>query len=482
MNDLGVFGFDIGVGIADSTVRPLAADPRERYVASGPVTGALFGEDGWRYGGDEILRSPYGWHGVRDYQRMYHTPAVGSSFNALRAGVLSGGIGLLPAIKPVVGLGNPGQQNGTGLEAELSVEIADSNRRMLDAWETPADLVAWEMMEAMYLGHVMAEIGAERVLGGPDKGKLGITELRTLPRWKYEFLVDDAGKVARIGASTINDGWQEFETDHFAWLTWDPYRGDPRGRSCFRLAHYHWKMLMDLWPEVYKGWKQFGVPMTYGTTAPGAVPQTETNRDGTPKAGGKPVSAEHAMTLAMMQMYNGSRIAGPNGSDIKVIESTKDSSVVSGAVTILESQIIRSILLQMRATTEAQHGSKADSETGQDIMGTLIRFVRKWLERFFRMVLMRQNAWNYKADVARRLTPLVTLGDHEHQDFAANAAGVGVLYQAAYFTKSQLPYVDTFLGLPQRQLDDERIGPNGIVPDTPPEPTAPPAPAQGVGA
>ena len=299
--------------------------------------------------------------------------------------------------------------------------------------------------------------------------------------------MDDGGRVGRIAART-RDGWKEFEPGHFAWITWDGLHGDPRGRSLFRMAHFHWRMLMDLWPEVFKGWKQFGVPILYGTTAPGEGMVSPVDANGAEIAGKKPVTPEFALAMRLHALRNGAVVAGKNGSDVKVVESSKDSSVVSGAVSILEGQIIRAILLQLRATMEAQHGSKADSQTGQDVMGTLVRFVRKWLERFLRSVLMRQNALNYGDDIARRLTPLVDLGGAEHQDFAANAAGVGLLYQAGYFTDDMLPEADTLLGFSPRQRGAQRVGPNGPIPDVLPEQDLPanapakPAPAEGVAA
>jgi hypothetical protein len=466
---------DVSPGTVAGEPVAVAVDPRNEYVAGvfgiGEVDRGYLDYEG-RFGG------PLGWHGVREYERMYHTPAVGSSFNALRAAVLANGVNLLPAVKQKSSISIPGQLDGTGIEADLAAEICESNRRLLDAWETPVDLVMWEMMEDMYLGHVLAEIVAEDVTGGPDDGLLAIKALRPKPRGTYQFRVDRAFHVIGIRAAAIDPNgigteWKLFEPEKFSWSTWDSHRGDPRGRSCFRMAHYHWKLLMDLWPEVWKGWKQFGVPMLWGTTAQGGQQMVAvSDKNGQPKPG-PGVTREYAMAMQIARMRNGDSGAGPFGSEIKVIESAKDSSVVSGAISILEGQIIRAILLQIRATTEAKHGSKADSETGQDILGTLVRFVRKCRERHLRSVLMRQNAWNYGDDIARRLTPMVDLGGTEHQDFAANSAGVAVLYQGGYFTASQLPYVDTFLGLPQRQPDDPRVGPTGIIPDTPPVEAAP---------
>lgn len=485
---------DIGLGTPDGEPAPATVDPRKEYVVAADQ---LFPDRG--YGQiEERFGGPLAWHGVAEYERMYNTPVVGSSLNALRAAVLANDLNLLPAIKPKLGVAVPGQKDGTNLEADMAAEIADSNKRLLDAWETPAPMVLWEFMESDWLGHVLGEVVSSDVVGGPDDGLLAITEVNAKDRRTYRFRVNRRNKVIGIRALALadqpdvevldsrgnsingNTEMRLFDPEHFVWMTNDPHRGDPRGRSCLRMAHYHWQLLMELWPLVWEGWKQFGIPVKYGTCAPNAqkmVPLTDKSGKPLPGPG---VTSEYAMAMQIAGMNAGKSAAGPYDSDVKVIESTKDSSVAAGGITLLEGQIIRAILLQMRATMEAKHGSKADSETGQDIMGTLVRYKRKQCERFIRKLLIKQNVRNYGAGIAMRLTPLVDLGGTEHQDFAANSSGVATLFQSSYFTDSQLPYVDTFLGLPQRQPGDQRVGPQGISPDVPPTVTPAPAAETGV--
>jgi hypothetical protein len=471
---LGSSTLDIGVGLVNGDEPPMRPDPRQEYVAAGGLLGR--GED-LGYGRH---RGPYGWHSLAEYERMLDSPAVGSSFNVIRTSVLSGGLALLPSVKQPGSVGKPGQDDGTQVEADLCDEIAQSNRRLLGLWETPLPLVLWEGLESLPFGHKLGEPVADDVAGGPDDGLLAIRRFKWKPRSSYRFRVDRAMNVVAITALAIGDdglttSWEQFDPDGFAWLTWDPYCGDPRGRSMFRMPRDPWKRLEEIWPDVVGGLKQFGTPIMWGTTAPGSgmVPKID------PKTGqplpGPGVTAEYAMAASMIKMRGGSVGAGKNGSDIKVVESQKDSVVVATGIDIFMKQIVMSLLLQTRMTMEAQHGSRADSETGQDVGGNLVRLLRMWLERFVRSLLIRQNTWNYGEDIARRCTPLVDLGGTEHHDFAANAAAVGVLIQSSYPTEAQLPAIDTFLGLPQRQPGDPRVGPNGIMPsaDSAPDPNAP---------
>lgn len=471
----GTYILSVGGALSRGDEPPRAVDPRLEYVAVG-VAGELPAESRVPELYRRACAPP---HSRERHRQMLDTPAVASSFNAIRAGCLSGGCSLLPAIKPVNGKAAPGQVDGDEVEAEMAGQIRASNLRTLESWDTPLPAVLWEGMEALAFGHKLGEPVYREVEGGPDAGLLALKAFKWKPPSSYRFRVDHALNV--VGVSGLSwtgiDGrleWKPFAADDFAWLTWDAEHGDPRGRSMFRVAEHAWRMLMDLWPEIMKGWRQFGTPMMWGTTAENAKMVPVVDASGQPVPGKQPVTAEYAMAMTIQKLRNGDGAAGPFGSAIKVIESAKDSTMVAGALSILQNEIIQGLLLQTRATVEAKHGSRADSQTGQDIMGTLVRFIRMWLERFIRRLLMRQNALNYGEDIARRLTPLVTLGDHEHQDLASFGAIVAQLHQASYFGISQYSSLDTTLGVAQRIPGEPRVGPNGLIYDTNPDPALQP--------
>jgi hypothetical protein len=473
--DIGVY-----IGNPDGGPRTVAADPTREYVASAGVMDV----DRGYFGIEQEYGGPLAWHGIREYERMYHTPIAGSAVDTVRYGVLANGVNLLPAVvsRHSAALGSkPGQEKGSNVEAEMAAEILESNRRLLKAWKTPVEAVLWETMEDLYLGHVMNEVIADDVSGGPDDGLLAIQSVKAKHRSTYQFRVDRGFNVIGVRCLVYDDkgatSMKLFEPDHFAWSTNEPHRGDPRGRSCYRKSHYHWKLLMDLWPEVWEGWRQFGRPWVYGNTAEGAKQVAPSGPNGKPIPG-PGVTPEYAMAMTISKMRASNNVGvGPFGSTVKVVESTKDQTVAAGGISVLEGQIIRSIHLQLRATTEAKHGSKADSETGENVFGTVLRGQRMVRENWVRSLLIKQNTWNYGEDIAMRLTPLVDLGGTEHQDFAANSSGVGLLFQAGYFTQDMLPETDTFLGFTPRQIGDQRVGPTGVLSDTPaPEPGPTPAP------
>jgi hypothetical protein len=471
---------------SDTAGVAVAADPRREYVAAALVPGGFgYGWEGAFLGKDAYRP----WHSTLEYRQMLDTPAPGRSFNALRFGALSGGVTTTPAVDPADDAGP-----GDDIEADMAAEIADSNRRTLLAWKTPVVQVLYEAMEAMVFGHKLAEPVADDIEGGPDDGLLAVHSVKFKPRMSYRFRVDRRMNVVAIHAVTVDDqgqtSWELMDPDHFAWLTWDGRDGDPRGLSIYRMAVPAFRRLELLWRDIMLGWRQFGVPMTYGTTAEGARMVPDVDRHGKPKVG-PGVTAEFAMARMMNEMQNGSKVAGPYGSAIKVVESTKDATVVAGAISVLEDQQVGSILLQVRATTEAKHGSRADSQTGQDIMGTVIQYIRTWLEGWLRAIFVRQNTWNYGEAIALRLTPRFSLGDAEHQDWSALMTAFATLFQGGGCTLTAMQEVYAKMGLTAPKIGDLLVTPNGVIKleiaDTPaPDPASPttpePAPAQAVAA
>lgn len=109
---------------------------------------------------------------------------------------------------------------------------------------------------------------------------------------------------------------------------------------------------------------------------------------------------------------------------------------MNNAIALSEAQMVRAILLQVRATMESKHGSRADSETGQDVKvpcsGSSAPGSASPPAR-----LPLALAANHGREYADRFTPHVGLGRIEPQDFVAFATAISVLYQAGYFTEEQ---------------------------------------------
>jgi hypothetical protein len=246
-------------------------------------------------------------------------------------------------------------------------------------------------------------------------------------------------------------------------LTWDPTDADPRGTSVLRPAVEPCNLKRLVWPQLYKHACQFGSASLLGKTAPGEVDRHPVDEDGLPIPGSSLVSPQQFMASQLVNFQNGSVLVVPSGAEVVPIQPQGDGAVFHEAVNLFNREIVQAILMQTRATREAEHGSRADSETGQDIFGLLVESGRAMLAGTLRDDCFRQLvALNYGQDVADEFTPLVTFGAH-NRDRAAQWNAVANLMRSGYFGDSQLEEVDSMMGLPIRdaQADSDRAEATG---------------------
>jgi hypothetical protein len=460
-----VVGPSGGVGAGPPPPPPAPADPEKEYAVSYGERRFLDPVDWEDYDGF-WCRHPY-----RDYRRMMRDETIASSLKALKAAALSTAPRITPAVRPA-----DDADGEADPRAERAAEIAEmclrSQRRL--EFTTPAVAHLWEMADAMAECHKVAEVVLEP---DPDSEKnlLRLARVKVKPRWSYRFVVDGAMNVVGYDVYTVEDGWKRLEPSKFPSLAWDPHDGDPRGNSVLDEAHHAWTMLARLWPYYGDGLETFGEPIMWGQTAPDAemVPALDPATN-LPIPGRAPMTPQKAMSIQMARIRGGYKAAGPHGSGIDVIESTRDNVTMANGIGLLQGRMIRAILLQVRATVEAKHGSKADSETGENILATLVRFVRSWLCAYWRRVLRVLVEANYGAADADELTPEVSLGEIDAKDLVAFAQAIGLLFQSGYFAESQLPHTDQVMGFPQRVAGAKRVGPqkdNAALPE--PEPSPP---------
>jgi hypothetical protein len=172
--------------------------------------------------------------------------------------------------------------------------------------------------------------------------------------------------------------------------------------------------------------------------------------------GAPPVSPQEFMAGQLVAFQNGSVLVVPAGAEVAPIQPQGDGSAFHRAVDLFNREIVQAILLQTRATMEATHGSKADSQTGQDMFGLLVDAGRTMLAQTLRDDCFRQLvALNYGDDAADRLTPLVTFGTQD-VDRASQWSAVASLMGSKYLGDSQLEELDAMMGLPIRDMQADR--------------------------
>ena len=468
---------------SSGVVQAIEADPTEEYLAGSPAATA----DEYRTLADDV-NTLVGELSYAVQRAMLRDPTAKSSFDTLIYGVLSGGVKLTPAVKakPASGPGDPEAEPDP--DAELAEEICGFCQRSTDRLDEHILLFLAEMMRAMVHRHKVAERVLEYATTGPDAGRLILCRLPRKPRWAYRFRVDYQNHLEYLRCATVENTdagprftWVDIPAEKLVIATWSPEDGDPRGNSILDSIYETWVLKRRLIPNWYKGLKQFGSPSLFGTTHEGAEdiparnPETGevlTGSDGKPLP---PLSPQVAMKKGLQKFFeSGSIMVGPWGSNIKVIESTRDGAATEKVLERCDRDITRGILLQVRATMESRFGSKADSQTGQDILGVFVRFIRLWLCAMLDASVYHPLVEaNWGDEVADRLSPNVSLGEVEHQDFAKAAAAIAALFQSSYFTEGQLAETDARLGLPIREAGAVRVGPQSMAPGTPDDPEDP---------
>jgi hypothetical protein len=111
--------------------------------------------------------------------------------------------------------------------------------------------------------------------------------------------------------------------------------------------------------------------------------------------------------------------------------------------------MVYAILMQTRATKEAEFGSKADSEKGGDIFGLLIQYGQEMAAEALRNQLFKQAlALNFGDDYADRYAPYVYFGSGDPADAVARWNAFSNLYRAGAITPSIIAEAYALFNLP----------------------------------
>lgn len=461
-----------GVGIVPGGGKGRKPDPTRDIVASGPGWLQPNLLTGLEREFDEISRA----FGSRVYEAMLGDPAVGSSYRSLQLGIMDGGVSLGPAIKPPVGWRKPmpGKTTPIGVESSPTAPSAPS---LTPDQQMSQDMLAFcqhnitrlgeslcpslfQSLDAMKLGVKLGEFTFEVEKQGDYAGKLAWKDFAVKPNGTWRFVVDRFLKVRRILTWDGDRNQYEFlDVDtpegraKFSWLSWMPENGDPRGTSILRAAYTAWNLKIQTWPLYYQYLVRFGSPGLDAELAEAdVVTHPDIDSEGNEIAGQTVSPAQHFMKL--LRLYKGGGIiVRPFGSKLNVVEPQTAGEAFLAAFDIFDRQITRAIELQVRASMESKHGSKADSETAQDTKGLVIAYGREATGGMLRHALRGLVELNYGPEVAAMHTPTVSLGKAEQQDKASLWTAAGSLVSTGYLGESQKAELDAEIGLPVRDAE-----------------------------
>jgi hypothetical protein len=414
---------------------------------------------------DDAMRE----RGVRHYEWMMTDPIVSSSVQVLKLAILAGGLDLKTPVSP-----KPGTK-------ELNPDETLGEEVVKFCWRCVERCKGWnafltDILSAAAFGNKLAEKVFEVAATGEDAGKLVWGSIKVKPRDAWQFIVDLSMNVLGVRFRRAGGLWEYLPREKVVIFTWDASDADPRGTSVLRPAVEACNMKRLMWPQLYKHASQFGSASLVGKTAPGEVDRHPVDARGMPIPGAPPVSPQEFMAGQLVAFQNGSVLVVPAGAEVAPIQPQGDGSAFHRAVDLFNREIVQAILLQTRATMEATHGSKADSQTGQDMFGLLVDAGRTMLAQTLRDDCFRQLvALNYGDDAADRFTPLVTFGTQD-VDRASQWSAVASLMGSKYLGDSQLEELDAMMGLPIRdmQADKAQAAANAAAAGLPQPGNAPP--------
>lgn len=438
------------------------ADARNDYLAGGSVGFPLQGQVELARACDDISRDL----GFEVYDAMMQDPTVASAVFVGVSAALAGKFSVVPRhdVQPGESLAD--------LTAEQRQDIKDSAwataflERQVLRQKRPIKSNAFEMLyDGLGHGTKLAEIVLEEG-DGVDAGLACLKHLRVKRHKAWSYVVDPYGEAVAIRGTTEGGAIVDLPPQKFMIFVWMPRDGDPRGRSLLRPAYNGWNLKLNSWKKLYTYLDRFGNPITVGTVAPDAPSEPEVNDRGVET--GVTVTATQAMGSQLNRLEGGSWIALRNGATVQIFGPAGNGEAFLSAIQMFKHEILEGILMTARATLEAEHGSKADSQEAGHVVARLIAMIRDSAEAMYERGLFRfLLEINRGKEFADRHTPHCSFGDVEMKDVekvltAFTAAGYVI-------DPGHMPHLDARWGLVPRKLKDgERIKPP--VEEPPPKP------------
>ena len=418
------------------------------------------------YSNETLPYSQYDWQqpefSHESARRMRQDAEVHAAVEYVLDAMLSDGIDTVTAVYE------------TDSEFDLAEEISAFVRRsMFESCKFFLRTFKELMRGAFYNGHKVGEIVLRLETGGMDTGKLVLDKIKVKPNRATAFIVDEFFNVLGLvavhgGQSAIGTGRLAAENiipvEKFLICTFETEDADPRGVAQVKAAlepacdNRENRLSFKLWR------KKVAVRSFVATTPKDAKPVQERNPDGSPKltSAGVPVtkSAIKATSETLAKMQSDTVAVFPDGTVVTPLDANGTGELFERGYKLNNQSIRKAILLQSGATGESDKGGlgKAGKEVDERVLNRRINSFRRDRELELYGLAQLLVSLNYGADKAH-LTPEISLGDAEKQDFA----GLLDAYQKAGFKvhPSQFEEIDRKLGLPKRDTSkDDNSGAN----------------------
>jgi hypothetical protein len=392
--------------------------------------------------------------GIDIYEKMLNDPAVSSSIQALKVQALSSGVrftGRVP--KP-----SPWQTDDKSEAAyQCSEALLAFIEKAMDGLQQPLSAIVSDMLDCLAYGHSIAEMVFE-----PKGGKLTLTALRVKNRYRFAYVCDRflsfLGLVPTEKAAGIIPVEWVLPRRKFWHLTLFTHQSDPRGRSLLRPAYNAWYLKQKTWINYFKYLLQFATPSLVALLDDLAQDGHLADERGNiiRQANGMPVtqSAEEMVTAKLAAFANSSALALRYVKSFQVIQATGAGEPYLNAIDLYNREIAQAIIMAPRAIMEAEHGSKADSSTGKDLLDTFTSYIQRETEAaFYRDVIHPLCVMNFGQADADAYAPVMLLSSDNQRDTVQYGNMVANLARAGYLHTSQYEGIDAQIGLPERDAE-----------------------------
>jgi hypothetical protein len=397
--------------------------------------------------------------GLAVYQRMENEPAMASSDFILRALTLS----------PGWALGTSVEEPGKDAEPEEVKAYAQAEdvrlyvERALNRLETPLSGVMDAALSAWGNGHKLFEQVRAVVKDDDGSSAVQTVAIKPKPYDAYRLVVtrnmDLLGAIPGNGLS-LYVGLPGEEPPRFVpsedlfVFTLRGENGDPRGKAAKRACYDAWNRKQRTKPESLRHAALFG---SGRLSLEGPAPTANVTTEPKVTVGGVNYGLVDWLSIQAPAIANGSFVILPDGWQLKVHNPTGNGEAFERAFDRCDREMVMAFLTVTRATLEAEHGSKADSETAMGMLTFLVNYLRDHLcEQVRTQILRPLVAFKYGEDVARLYCPKLLMATAEQEDVPSLLAAIAQArgQEGGVITDEQMPYWDRKLGQPERDLDE----------------------------
>lgn len=394
-------------------------------------------------------------YGLNIYPKMLQEPTLAALDDIVRMLVLEAEPSITPNIKEPESQSDP-NFDATSAEHERSKEVSDYVEDLVfNKFKTPIRTIFWQVLVAYAMGHSLAE----KVYGILD-GAIQVVDLKPKPRKMYSLVVTPFYDVlgVKVGASSLgmitaeagfnfSDGF--FPIDRFWLFTPRMADGNPQGVAALRPCYAPWYEKLLTRPESLKYMRQFG-----GGMVSLELPPIDSKNEKITVGGVEWTRMDYYQFIIASFATSGGALTHENGSTLAVHVPDGEGKAFEAKFDRCDREMCLAFVKSVRAILEAQHGSRADSETSLGLLKSLVNWLRSILCESFANVIKTIVLLKFGQESVDKYLPRLTMEEAEDADIPSLLTALASALAAGVITPEQMPHWDRILGQPIREVTD----------------------------